>query len=386
MRNQPVTREETRRRRLQEIWTHLHNHPEPSMKEYGTSKYLAELLGTAGLTISRFGAIPGFTADVGQGTPRIGLRADMDALVQEVSGKAAAVHSCGHDANMAIVATVMLELAEQADQLKCAVRAIFQPAEELGNGADLVAALGVTDDLEYLFGVHLRPQSELPAPFLAPSISHGACLFAYGTITGDDHHGARPHLGANAVEVALEISAGLKRLKVDPQVPSSAKMTLLQAGGGNLNVIPGSGTFGVDLRAQTNEAMSTLHTGLVGVCRSVAAVTGSEINLDFRDAVPAAIIGIKAEDALASAITATLGSDHLQSGIVTSGSDDFHFYTQRNPALQAAMLAVGANVRPGLHHPSMTFEATALERAVGVLIEACSRAAAPSAVVRPVRS
>ena len=48
-------------------------------------------------------------------------------------------------------------------------------------------------------------------------------------------------------------------------------MTLLQAGGGNLNVIPGSGTFGVDLRAQTNEAMSTLHTGLVGVCRSVAA-------------------------------------------------------------------------------------------------------------------
>lgn len=345
------------------------------MKEHGTSEYLAELLGTAGLTISKFGAMPGFTADVGQGTPRIGLRADMDALMQEVAGKTAAVHSCGHDANMAVVATVMLELAEQADQLKCAVRAIFQPAEELGNGADLVADLGVTDDLEYLFGVHLRPQSELPAPFLAPSISHGACLFAYGTITGDDHHGARPHLGANAVEVALEISAGLKRLKVDPQVPSSAKMTLLQAGGGNLNVIPGSGTFGVDLRAQTNEAMSTLHTGLVGVCRSVAAVTGSEINLDFRDAVPAAIIGTKAEDALASAITATLGSDHLQSGIVTSGSDDFHFYTQRNPALQAAMLAVGANVRPGLHHPSMTFEAAALERAVGVLIEACSGAA-----------
>ena len=41
------------------------------------------------------------------------------------------------------------------------------------------------------------------------------------------------------------------------------------------------------------------------------------------------------------------------------------------------MLAVGANVRPGLHDSSMTFEAAALERAVGVLIEACSRAAAP---------
>ncbi len=345
------------------------------MKEYGTSEYLAELLGTAGLTIGKFGAMPGFTADVGQGTPRIGLRADMDALVQELAGKTAAVHSCGHDANMAVVATVMLELAEQADQLKCAVRAIFQPAEELGNGADLVAALGVTDGLEYLFGIHLRPQSELPAPFLAPSISHGACFFAYGTFTGEDHHGARPHLGANAVEVALGIAEGLRSLKVDPQIPSSAKMTLLQAGGGNLNVIPGSGTFGVDLRAQTNETMSILRSGLVDLCRSTAASTGSEINLDFRDAVPAAIIGSQAEDALTTAITATLGSDHLRPRIVTSGSDDFHFYTQRNPSLQAAMLAVGANVEPGLHHPAMSFEPASMERAVAVLVEACRHVA-----------
>ncbi len=374
-----MTRDETRRRRLHEIWTHLHNYPEPSMQEYRTSDYLADLLGAAGLKIEKFKSFPGFTADIGQGDPRIGLRADMDALLQDVDGKTSAVHSCGHDANMAVVATVMLELAEHADQLKGAVRAIFQPAEELGNGADLVATLGVTDSLEYLFGVHLRPQSELPAPCLAPSISHGACLFAYGSITGEDHHGARPHLGANAVEVAFEISEGLRRLKVDPQIPSSAKMTLLQAGGGNLNVIPGIGTFGIDLRAQTNETMETLHTGLVNLCRSVAASTGSEINLDFRDAVPAAIIGTKAEDALASAITTTLGSGHLKPGIVTSGSDDFHFYTQRNPALQAAMLAVGANVQPGLHHPAMSFEAAALERAVGVLIEACHLVAEPPA-------
>ncbi|MET4096840.1 amidohydrolase [Arthrobacter sp. UYCu712] len=361
----------TRRRRLDEIWTHLHNNPEPSMQEYGTSDYLAEMLGEAGLKIEKFKCFPGFTADIGEGSPQIGLRADMDALVQEVAGKTTAVHSCGHDANMAIIATVMLELSELEDRLKGPVRAIFQPAEELGNGADLVAALGVTDGLDYLFGVHLRPQSELPAPFLAPSISHGACLFAHGTITGEDHHGARPHLGANAVEVALEISEGLRRLKVDPQIPSSAKMTLLHAGGGNLNVIPGSGTFGVDLRAQTNEAMSILHTGLISVCRSVTASTGSEIHLDYRDAVPAAIIGARAEAALTTAVTAELGSAQLSSRIVTSGSDDFHFYTQRNPALQAAMLAVGANVQPGLHHPAMSFEAAALDRAVGVLVAAC---------------
>ncbi|WP_156386108.1 amidohydrolase [Arthrobacter sp. Soil764] len=373
---------EAARRRLHDIWNHLHQHPEPSMEESATSDYLAGLLTRAGLEPRKFGAFPGFTVDVGEGVPTIGLRADMDALVQEVDGKPTVVHSCGHDANMAIVAAVMLELAEQAGPMDGAVRAIFQPAEEAGNGAERVAALGVTDGLEYLFGVHLRPQQELPAPCLAPAISHGACLFANGTITGEDHHGARPHLGANAVELAFEVSAGLRRLKIDPQVPSSAKMTMLHAGGSNLNVIPGSGHFGVDMRAQTNEAMDTLRTGLVEVCRSVAAAAGVGIRLDFRDEVPAAVIGPEAEAALASSITATLGSGYLRPRIVTSGSDDFHFYTRRNPALQAAMLAVGANVQPGLHHPEMTFDGDAMERAVAVLLASCRQVTAGAGSAR----
>ncbi|PVZ61047.1 amidohydrolase [Arthrobacter sp. H-02-3] len=371
MRSQRVSGGAIRRRRLAEIWTHLHSHPEPSMQEFATAEYLAGLLEQAGLEVRRFDSLPGFTADVGTGPPVIGLRAEMDALVQNTAGGPTAVHSCGHDANMAIVATVMLELGELGDLLEGSVRAIFQPAEELGNGAEHVAALGVSDGLSYLFGVHLRPEEELPAPYFAPSISHGSCLFAAGTITGSDHHGARPHLGANAVEVALEISEGLGRIRVDPQVPSSAKMTMLHAGGDNLNVIPGSGRFGVDLRAQTNEVMSALRAGLESVCARVAASTGTVIDLDFRDAVPAAMIGPRAEAALAAAVATELGDDHLRPRIVTSGSDDFHFYTLRNPEIQAAMLAVGANVQPGLHDPAMTFEAESMERAVGVLLEAC---------------
>lgn len=293
----------TRRRRLQEIWTHLHNHPEPSMKESGTSDYLAAVFEDAGLKPRIFPTFPGFTVDIGAGRPLVGLRADMDALVHDIGGEQRAVHSCGHDANMAIVATVMLELADLDSSLEGSVRAVFQPAEELGNGAELVADLGVTDELEYLFGVHLRPGNELPAPFMAPAISHGACSFVAGTIAGEDHHGARPHLGANAIEVVQEISEGLRRIKVDPQVPSSAKLTMLQAGGGNLNVIPGSARFGVDLRAQTNEAMTTLRDGLLSLCAAVAASSGASVSLEFRDAVPAATIGARAEAALASAIT-----------------------------------------------------------------------------------
>src|SRR4051794_30901968 len=104
----PRVSDAVRRRRLTEIWTHLHNHPEPSMHEFATAEYLAGMLEAAGLKTLRFDSFPGFTVDVGTGPPVIGLRADLDALVQDVAGVPTAVHSCGHDANMAIVATVML--------------------------------------------------------------------------------------------------------------------------------------------------------------------------------------------------------------------------------------------------------------------------------------
>ncbi|WP_236558673.1 amidohydrolase [Arthrobacter sp. 9V] len=351
----------------------MNRHPEPSMREFKTTDFLRVIMEEAGLQPQEFGAFPGFVVDVGRGKPRVGLRADMDALIQDIDGVPTAVHSCGHDANMAIVATVMLELAEVSDSIGTGVRAIFQPSEETGNGAELVAGLGVADDLDYLFGVHLRPGDELPSPYFSPAIAHGACLFVQGFIHGEDHHGARPHQGVNAIEVAGEISDALHRMKIDPLTPHSAKMTMLKAGSA-LNVIPGSAQFGIDLRAQTNGSMEVLKQGLISLCHRITSSSLVTIDLEFQDSVPAASVGPEAERILATAIKSQYGTDSLMPRTVTSGSDDFHFYSVRNERLQAAMLAVGADVRPGLHNPGMTFEFTAMERAVAVMVEACRQA------------
>ncbi|MDI2019765.1 N-acetylcysteine deacetylase [Paenarthrobacter nicotinovorans] len=343
------------------------------MRELKTHDFLMVIMQEAGLQPQVFGGFPGFVVDVGKGEPRVGLRADMDALIQNIDGVPTAVHSCGHDANMAIVATVMLELSEISDSIGTGVRAIFQPSEEAGNGAELVAELGVVDNLDYLFGVHLRPGDELRSPYFSPAIAHGACLFVEGSIRGQDHHGARPHTGVNAIDVALEISNELHRMKIDPLTPTSAKLTMLKAGGA-LNVIPGSAQFGIDLRAQTNESMEALKQRLISFCGQITSRLAVPIELDFQDAVPAASVGLEAERILAGAIESQHGMNSLVPRTVTSGSDDFHFYSVRNERLQAAMLGVGANVHPGLHHPEMTFEFAALERAAAVMVEACMQA------------
>ncbi len=51
-------------------------------------------------------------AEIGSGNPVIAIRADMDALWQEVNGEFKANHSCGHDAHMTIVMGLVLQLKE----------------------------------------------------------------------------------------------------------------------------------------------------------------------------------------------------------------------------------------------------------------------------------
>lgn len=363
--------------RLGRLRDHLAAHPKPSWHEDETAAFLAEVLRNAGLEPRTFrdahGAdFAGFTVDVGPGDPVVGLRADMDALTHETEDGTITAHSCGHDANMAVVTETMLRLAEQQDRLPHGVRAIFQPAEEHGNGGDAVAKLGVTAGLTHLFGIHLRPGGELPAPQFAPAISHGSCCFIRGRIAGADHHGARPHLGVNAIEVAAEFASMVASLGVDPQVPASAKFTELRAGSGSLNVIPGSAVFGIDVRAQTNEAMAHLRTSVSRIREALALRHGVSITTEEDDYVPAAVVGDAAEAALADAIVAVCGADALAPRSVTSGSDDFHFYSLNQPSLSAAMLAVGADVAPGLHDPAMRFDLTRLSPAADVLVAACT--------------
>lgn len=85
---------------LEKVFAHLHDKPEVSWKEYKTTEYLQKFLECRGFHVQLFGDCPGLVVEIGDGSPCVALRADMDALWQEVNGKLQANHSCGHDAHM----------------------------------------------------------------------------------------------------------------------------------------------------------------------------------------------------------------------------------------------------------------------------------------------
>lgn len=91
---------------------HLHRHPELSLEERETAKYIADLVRSWGYDVvegvGQHGVVASLT--VGKGTKAIGLRADTDALpIQEdndlqyrsqVSGVS---HLCGQDGHTAML-------------------------------------------------------------------------------------------------------------------------------------------------------------------------------------------------------------------------------------------------------------------------------------------
>lgn len=346
---------------------YFHQYPEVSWREYETTKKIASILDALQVSYKFFKDVTGLVAEIGQGESVIAVRADIDALWQEVDGAMQANHSCGHDANISMVLGALLHLQDKPLQKR--IRFLFQPAEETGSGALAMIERDVLDDVSELYGIHLRPIEELPLGKVTPAIYHGAAAFLHGKIQGIDAHGARPHQGKNALDVVFAIQQMLKNIYLDPAIPYSAKLTKIVADGGSVNIIPGTATFALDIRAQKNEILHALQRKIEQGFQCIKQQFNVELEWAWLDMTPAAEVSVNACKIAERAIVEVLGEEALVKEIVTPGSDDFHFYTMKKPSLQATMIGVGANLQPGLHHPKMTFEKEALLTGAKVLAQ-----------------
>lgn len=351
---------------------HFHAHPEVSWKEFETTKTIADILTSWQVRHETFTDVTGVIAEIGEGDEVIAVRADIDALWQQVDGTFQANHSCGHDANISMVLGALDALRHE--YLPKRIRFIFQPAEEQGNGSLAMIRHGALQGVSQLYGIHLRPLEELKRGQYAAAIQHGAAFFLKGSISGADAHGARPHQGQNALDVIFTIQQMLKSIYLSPFEPHSIKLTGVQAGSENLNIIPGNATFSIDVRAQQNKELLELRDRVETMLHQIAILHGVTIDWEWQDFTPGALIGERSSRHAAEAISERFGAEALVDRIITSGSDDFHFYTVEQPGLDATMIGIGANLTPGLHHPQMTFDRDVLPEAAALLADTLRRA------------
>ncbi|HEY6116769.1 MAG TPA: M20 family metallopeptidase [Candidatus Dormibacteraeota bacterium] len=145
---------------------HFHKHPELSFSEQETSLYLRERLRELGLDLKTCPTETGAVAMLDTGRPgkTVMLRADIDALpIHEESGVEFAsrtdgrMHACGHDAHMAILLGVARTLIDRIWDVNGKYLFVFQPAEEIVEGAKLMIARGLLNDQhpDYVIGLHI---------------------------------------------------------------------------------------------------------------------------------------------------------------------------------------------------------------------------------------
>jgi len=163
------------------IRRHFHQNPEVSFQEYTTSQTLIDHLRQLGLDIKPCPTETGAVALLDTGRPgrTVMLRADIDALpIHEESGVEftsktdGRMHACGHDAHMAILLGVAHTLVDRIWDVGGRYLFVFQPAEEIVEGAKAMIAGGLLDNHhpDAVIGLHVTSFTESGTVITRPGL------------------------------------------------------------------------------------------------------------------------------------------------------------------------------------------------------------------------
>jgi amidohydrolase len=345
----------------------LHAHPELGFEEWRTSDIVAERLQSYGLAVDRGLGGTGVvgTLRVGSGAGAIGLRADMDALAMPelvperayASHHPGRMHACGHDGHTTMLLGAARYLA-QTRRFSGTVHFIFQPAEEGRGGAKRMIADGFFDrfPLDAVYGLHNMPglapdqMAVVAGPQLASSDSWEAIFVGEGT------HGAKPHLGRDAVTASAHFITMLQTIvgrRVDPLQPSVVSACSVQAGDPEAwNVIPDAVTIRGTARCYHPDVRDQLDSELRRLAEGVAASFGIRVDYRFLRRIPP-VVNASGPTAVALAAAASaIGVDRVITDFPPStAGDDFADFAACVPGCYV-WLGNGPAAAGALHHNS----------------------------------
>lgn len=305
--------------------------------------------------------------------PTVLLRGDMDALPMaertglDYAAQGDAMHACGHDLHVAGLVGAAQLLALHRSKLRGTAVLMFQPGEEVGDGARLMLEEGLLDAagsrVDAAFAIHVVPGeygyfSTRPGPIMAGSLELSV------TITGRGGHGSAPHLAIDPVPAAAAIVSELqtfvtRRFSVfDPVVVS---VTQLHAGGPAKNVIPDIAELGGSIRVLSAESQARIEAELPALIRGVAASHGCEAAVEISLLCPSTVNDPAQTEHARTALAAVFGADRVwESPAPVMGSEDFAYVLREVPGTLLFLRATPAHLDPETvapnHSPEVVFD------------------------------
>ncbi|WP_368414564.1 M20 family metallopeptidase [Falsiroseomonas sp.] len=359
----------------------VHAHPELAFEETRTAGIVAAELARLGIPhrtgVGRTGVL-GVIEGARPG-PTLAIRADMDALpIHEETGLpfastvAGKMHACGHDIHTATLLGVGAVLKDLAPMLAGRVLLVFQPAEEVLEGAAAMIADGAADGIDLALGFHNQP--DLPVGTFG--FARGACLAAADRfdliLRGKSGHAAHPYAAIDPIVAAASFVAQVQTVvsrEVKPIHPAVVTIGSFQ-GGATYNIIPERVHLKGSVRTLHTEARDTAEAAIRRLAAGLEAAMRVTCDLDYQRKVPPLVNDDRVLDPVLAAIRAQFGMAP-QEGDPSMGSEDFSEFAARAPSFQ---LRIGSGA-PGrddrLHNAGYQPD----EACIQLGVQALSRAA-----------
>ena len=340
--------------KLQEYRHDFHKHPELGFKEERTSAKVADVLTSLGCRVRRNVGKTGVVAELGQGTPIVAIRADMDALpLQEenltdyASQIPGVMHACGHDAHTAILLGVA-ELFSKEEQFPGTVRFLFQPAEEVADDEGISGAPRMIQDgamdggVGLVLALHVSAHVPVGQIHIGAGPSSGGVDTFRASIIGMGGHGARPHETVDPIYLSAYVILALNGIvsrKLNPFDAAVVSIGSIHAGYAE-NIIPGKVDILGTLRYTQHSVQDKIHTQITNAFE-VARALGGDYELKFELGTPPMINDEKAANLIRQTAIDLLGAENVQKPPDGLGAEDFGCFTELAPG---AMFSLGSKV------------------------------------------
>ena len=361
----------------------IHAEPELGLKTPLTTAKAKKALQGLPLEIREGGSTTGFVAVLrGPANGRtVLLRGDMDALPLEedtgldfTSRVKGAMHACGHDTHVAMLAGAARALCERRDSLAGTVLFMFQPGEEGFHGARHMLDDGLIDPLpDAAFAIHITPN--VPTGIFAGRagpLMAAADRFEI-VVKGQGGHASQPHAAIDPVPIACELVTAIQAMvtrTVNAFDPVVVTVGRIQAGTTN-NVIPETAVIEGTIRSFSEHARELAHEGLRRLSLHVPAAHRAEAEIDIVRGFPVTVSDERAV-ALAERVASDLYGEPAWRTMPAPvmGAEDFAYLLQKVPG---AMVFLGATPDGGdfrsccaLHSNRMVLDERVMARGVAM--------------------
>lgn len=359
---------------------YLHQNAEVGFDTPKTNDYIIRSLREMGYTPEECGKA-GVKAVIGKGDENILLRADTDALpiTEETELPYAAarnMHACGHDMHTAMLLGAARLLKERESELKGKITLMFQPAEEMLEGAKDMINNGILDGVEKAVMLHVITGVDIPAGTVivcSPGVSAPACDHFTVNIKGRGCHGSAPWQGVDGALISGQIINALQVLQsreTDPREETVLTVGYIHAGSAG-NALADTAVIKGTARSYSEKTREYLQKRIIEISEGIAKAYRGEAEVSFTAGTPPLINEKELSEAVYTNTLALLGEKKVLTTALISpdgrvarggGSEDFAYISKQVPSVMVSLTAGEKDkgyIYPQ-HHPKAEFDESVL--------------------------